>query len=42
MGTRLVLGLKVAGDGTYIVTWHAVSVDTHKTQGSYRFVVGHE
>lgn len=42
LGTRLVLGLKAAGDGPYTVTWHAVSVDTHKTQGSYRFVVGHE
>lgn len=25
--------------GTYTVHWHAVSVDTHKTQGSYRFTV---
>ena len=28
-------------DGTYTVTWHAVSVDTHRTQGSFRFTVGH-
>ena len=26
--------------GTYTVTWHAVSVDTHKTQGSFAFTVG--
>jgi methionine-rich copper-binding protein CopC len=26
--------------GTYHVSWHAVSVDTHKTQGSYSFTVG--
>jgi len=25
--------------GTYRVTWHAVSVDTHKTQGSFNFTV---
>jgi methionine-rich copper-binding protein CopC len=25
--------------GTYIVTWHVVSVDTHHTQGSYKFTV---
>jgi hypothetical protein len=25
--------------GPYIVTWHATSVDTHKTKGSYRFSV---
>ena len=25
--------------GTYTVTWHVVSVDTHPTSGSYRFTV---
>lgn len=25
--------------GTYVVTWHVVSVDTHRTSGSYRFTV---
>jgi copper resistance protein C len=25
--------------GTYIVTWHVVSVDTHHTQGTYKFAV---
>ena len=25
--------------GTYKVTWHAVSVDTHRTQGSFEFTV---
>jgi len=25
--------------GVYTVTWHAVSVDTHKTQGSFQFTV---
>jgi hypothetical protein len=25
--------------GVYKVIWHAVSVDTHKTQGSFQFTV---
>jgi methionine-rich copper-binding protein CopC len=25
--------------GTYVVEWHAVSVDTHRSSGSYRFTV---
>ena len=25
--------------GTYVVTWHVVSVDTHSTSGSYKFTV---
>jgi copper resistance protein C len=25
--------------GAYTVTWHAVSVDTHKTQGSFTFTL---
>jgi copper resistance protein C len=25
--------------GTYVVSWHAVSVDTHRTQGDFRFTV---
>ncbi len=25
--------------GTYVVSWHVVSVDTHHTQGSFRFTV---
>jgi methionine-rich copper-binding protein CopC len=31
--------LKALKPGTYQVTWHAVSVDTHKTQGSFSFTV---
>ena len=26
--------------GAYTVEWHAVSVDTHKSEGAYRFKVG--
>ncbi len=29
----------VLGPGSYKVTWHVVSVDTHKTQGSFSFEV---
>ena len=25
--------------GVYVVNWHVVSVDTHKTSGSYKFTV---
>jgi copper resistance protein C len=25
--------------GTYTVTWHAVSVDTHRTQGHFQFTI---
>jgi methionine-rich copper-binding protein CopC len=30
---------KTLAPGVYSVTWHAVSVDTHKTQGSFSFTV---
>ena len=36
------VGLLPLKPGTYRVTWHAVSVDTHKTQGDFRFTVGAE
>ena len=25
--------------GTYLVSWHVVSVDTHRTQGTYKFII---
>jgi copper resistance protein C len=28
------------GSGTYVVSWHVVSVDTHHTQGTFKFTVG--
>jgi hypothetical protein len=37
--TRLIVDLKSLVGGTYKVIWHATSVDTHKTQGSYTFTV---
>jgi methionine-rich copper-binding protein CopC len=38
-GNRMSVVLKPLAPGTYKVTWHAVSVDTHRTQGSYEFTV---
>jgi methionine-rich copper-binding protein CopC len=34
------VGLKPLAAGTYTVRWHAVSVDTHRTEGSFSFTVG--
>jgi methionine-rich copper-binding protein CopC len=31
--------LHITAPGTYTVTWHAVAVDTHHTQGSFKFTV---
>ena len=39
-GGTMSVGLKAAGPGTYHVHWHALSVDTHSTQGSFTFHVG--
>lgn len=36
---ELVVGLKPLPAGAYTVEWHATSVDTHKTEGRYRFTV---
>jgi methionine-rich copper-binding protein CopC len=37
--TLLIVSLPKLPDGTYSVTWHVVSVDTHRTQGSFKFTV---
>lgn len=39
-GNSMRIGLKAAGPGTYRVRWHALSVDTHSSQGSFTFQVG--
>jgi copper resistance protein C len=39
-GSTMSVGLKSLGPGTYRVNWHVLSVDTHKTQGSFSFHVG--
>ena len=37
--TELHVPLKPLPPGTYTVTWHALSVDTHTTQGHFTFEV---
>jgi copper resistance protein C len=39
-GNVMRISLKVLPPGTYTVTWHVLSVDTHTTQGSFGFHVG--
>jgi methionine-rich copper-binding protein CopC len=39
-GNTMRVGLKPLSPGTYRVRWHALSVDTHTTQGSFTFHVG--
>ena len=36
---QLQIGLRPLAPGTYTVTWHVVSVDTHPTQGTFTFDV---
>jgi methionine-rich copper-binding protein CopC len=36
----LQVGLRPLSPGTYTVSWHVVSVDTHPTQGTFTFQVG--
>jgi len=35
------IGLKPLSPGSYHVRWHVLSVDTHTTEGSFSFNVGH-
>jgi copper resistance protein C len=37
---QLQVGLRPLPPGTYTVSWHVVSVDTHPTQGTFTFQVG--
>ena len=39
-GTELRVPLKALPPGTYKVIWRVLSVDTHRTQGSFTFRVG--
>jgi copper resistance protein C len=39
-GNTMTIALKAVSAGTYKVHWHAVSVDTHTTQGDFNFTVG--
>jgi methionine-rich copper-binding protein CopC len=37
---ELQIALKPLPRGTYLVSWHVVSVDTHPTEGTFTFDVG--
>ena len=39
-GNTMTIGLKALGPGSYKVHWHALSVDTHTTEGAFTFTVG--
>jgi copper resistance protein C len=39
-GTVMRIPLRPVKAGTYRVSWHVLSVDTHKTEGSFTFRVG--
>jgi len=39
-GNTMTVGLKSVGPGSYKVHWHALSVDTHTTEGAFTFHVG--
>jgi methionine-rich copper-binding protein CopC len=39
-GNTMTVGLKALGLGNYKVHWHALSVDTHTTEGAFTFHVG--
>ena len=34
------VGLKPLNPGSFTVHWHAVSVDTHTTEGTFSFQIG--
>jgi copper resistance protein C len=38
-GATITVALKPLGAGSYHVAWHAVSTDSHRTEGSYSFSV---
>jgi methionine-rich copper-binding protein CopC len=39
-GNQMSVSLRPGGSGTYHVTWHVLSVDTHRTEGNFTFQVG--
>jgi methionine-rich copper-binding protein CopC len=39
-GNQMSVSLRPGGSGTYHVTWHALSLDTHTTDGNFTFQVG--
>jgi hypothetical protein len=39
-GSQMSIGVRPGGAGTYRVKWQVLSVDTHRTDGSFTFQVG--
>jgi methionine-rich copper-binding protein CopC len=39
-GNQMSISIRSGGAGTYHVTWHVLSVDTHTTDGNFTFQVG--
>jgi methionine-rich copper-binding protein CopC len=39
-GNQMSVSLRPGGSGTYHVTWQVLSVDTHRTDGNFTFLVG--
>jgi copper resistance protein C len=39
-GSQMSVSLRPGGSGTYRVTWHVLSVDSHTTDGNFTFQVG--
>jgi copper resistance protein C len=37
--SMLIVSMPSLPDGTYTVIWHVVSVDTHRTQGRFKFTI---
>ena len=37
--TLLIVSMPKLANGIYTVTWHVTSVDTHRTQGHFEFIV---
>lgn len=38
-GTALSVGLRALPPGTYLVRWRVTAIDTHHTEGTFRFTV---
>ncbi len=39
-GNQMSISVRPGGNGTYHVSWHVLSVDTHASDGSFAFQVG--
>jgi copper resistance protein C len=39
-GNQMSVSLRPVGSGTYRVTWHVLSLDSHTTDGNFSFQVG--